>query len=164
VDVVQVAAVWLHSLATVVLLGYCTVLALVVVPVLRSVVNGPALGRILPDIERRALPLIAAAIGIFLVTGLYLMLSDARFPGFGHFFGSTWSTLIVFKHVVVVALVGVGVYLDLLVMPAIAGPVDEAARTSAVTRLARGATVMVVLGAIVLLLTAAAQGLDRAAP
>lgn len=163
-DVVQAAAVWLHSLATVVLLGYYAILALIVIPVLRSVVNGPAIGRVIPDIERRALPLIVAAIVVFLGTGLYLMLSDARFSGFGHFFGSTWSTLIVIKHVVVVALVGVGVYLDLLVMPAIAGPVDEAARTAAVTRLARSATAMVILGAIVLLLTAAAQALGLSAP
>ena len=163
-DVVLAAAVWLHSLATVVLLGYYAILALVVVPVLRSAVNGPAIGRVIPAIERRALPLVIAATVIFLVTGLYLMLGDGRFSGFGHFFGSTWSTLIVIKHVVVVALVGVGVYLDLLVMPAIAGPVDEAARAAAVARLARSATALVVLGAIVLLMTAGAQALGRAAP
>lgn len=156
-DLVQAAAVWLHSLATVVLLGYYAVLALIVVPVLRSVVNGPAIGRVIPAIERRALPLIACAIGVFFVTGLYLMLSDERFLGFGHFFDSSWSTLIVVKHVVVVGLLGVGVYLDLLVMPGIAGPVDEAARTAAVGRLARSGTAMVTLGAIVLLLTAGAQ-------
>jgi putative copper export protein len=92
------------------------------------------------------------------------MLSDARFSGFGHFFDSTWATLIVVKHVVVVALVGVGVYLDLLVVPGIEGPVDEAARAAAVGRLARGAAAMVILGAIVLLLTAGAQALGRAAP
>ena len=163
-DVVQAAAVWLHSLATVVLLGYYAVLALIVIPVLRSLLNGQAIGRVIPAIERRALPLVAAAIGVFLVTGLYLMLSDARFAGFGQFFGSTWSTLIVIKHVVVVVLIGVGAYLDVLVMPAIAGPVDEAARAAAVTRLARSATAMVILGTIVLLLTAAAQALGRAAP
>ncbi len=156
-EVVQAAAVWLHSIATVVLLGYYTVLALIVVPVLRSVVNGPAIGRIVPAIERRALPLIIVAIVVFLVTGLYLMLTDERFLGFGRFFDSGWSTLIVIKHMVVTVLVGVGVYLDVLVMPAIAGPVDEAARTAAFGRLARGATAMVMLGAIVLLLTAAAQ-------
>lgn len=156
-DVVQAAAVWLHSLATVALLGYYAVLALVVLPVLRSSVTGPAIGRIVPAIERRAVPLVAGAVAVFIVTGLYLMLTDQRFLGFGHFFASTWSTLIVVKHLVVVALVGVGAYLDLLVMPQVAGPVDEAARTTAVRRLARGATLIATLGATVLLLTAAAQ-------
>ncbi len=156
-DVAQVAAVWLHALATVALLGYYAVLALIVLPVLRSTVTGPAVGRIVPEIERRALPIIVGAIVVFLVTGLYLMLTDQRFLGFGHFFGSSWSTLIVVKHLVVVVLVGVGVYVDLLVMPQVAGPVDEAARTAAVRRLARGAATVAGLGAMVLLITAAAQ-------
>ncbi len=156
-DVVQAAAVWLHSLATVGLLGYYGVLALIVLPVLRSTVKETAIGRIVPAIERRALPVVVGAVTVFIVTGLYLMLTDERFLGFGHFFDSTWSTLIVVKHVVVVALVGFGVYLDLLVMPQVAGPLDEAARDAAIRRLARGATLIATLGAIVLLLTAAAQ-------
>lgn len=156
-DVVQAAAVWLHSLATVGLLGYYEVLALIVLPVLRITVTGPAIGRIVPAIERRALPVVAGAVAVFVVTGLYLMLTDQRFLGFGHFFASTWSTLIVVKHVIIVALVGVGAYLDLLVMPQVAGPVDEVARIAAVRRLARCATLIATLGVAVLLLTAAAQ-------
>lgn len=156
-DIVQAAAVWLHSLATVVLLGYYAILALIVVPILRRVVNGPALGRIIPAIERRALPLIIGALVVFLATGLYLMLTDERFLGFGRFFDSGWSTLIVVKHLVVAALVCAGVYLDLLVVPGIEGSADEAARAAAVGRLARGMTAVVALGAIVLLLTAAAR-------
>lgn len=156
-DVLQVATVWLHSLATVILLGYYALLALVVVPVLRRTLDGPAIGRAIAAIERRALPLVLASIGVFLVTGMYLMLTDDRFVGLGHFFGSTWSTLIVVKHVVVVALIGIGVAIDLLVVPDVATPLDERARTVAVGRLARGASAIAALGAIVLLLTAAAQ-------
>ena len=103
------------------------------------------------------LPLVLTSIGVFLVTGMYLMLTDDRFLGLGHFFGSSWSTLIVVKHVVVVALIGVGVVIDLLVVPDVATPVDEPARAVAVRRLARGASAIAALGAIVLLLTAAAQ-------
>jgi uncharacterized membrane protein len=157
VDIVQAVAAWLHSLATVVLLGYYAILALIVLPVLRRVVDGPALGRAIPAIERRALPLVFASIGVFGVTGMYLVLTDDRFLGLGHFFGSTWSTLIVIKHVLVAVLVGIGVYIDLLVVPDIANPVDEATRTVAIRRLARSASALASLGAIVLLLTAAAQ-------
>ena len=156
-DVVQAVAAWLHSCATVMLLGYYAALGLLLVPVLRRTADGPTLGRVIPAIERRALPLILACIGVFLVTGTYLLLADHRFLGIGHFFGSAWSTLIVVKHVVVVALVGIGVYLDLLVVPDVAYPVDEAARTAAIRRLARSTAAMTALGAIVLILTAAAQ-------
>jgi uncharacterized membrane protein len=112
---------------------------------------------VIPAIERRALPLVLASIGVFLVTGTYLLLTDDRFLGFGHIFGSAWSTLLVIKHVLVIALIGIGVFIDLLVVPDIANPVDEDARTVAIRRLARGASAIATLGAIVLLLTAAAQ-------
>jgi hypothetical protein len=58
---------------------------------------------------------------------------------------------------VVIALVGIGVYIDLLVVPDVANPADEAARTAAIRRLARSASAIAILSAIVLLLTAAAQ-------
>jgi uncharacterized membrane protein len=157
VDVVQAVAAWLHSCATVVLLGYYAILALVVVPVLLRAVDGPTLGRVIPAIERRALPLILTCVGVFLVAGTSLLLTDHRFLGVGHFFATTWSTLIVAKHLLVVALVGIGVSIDLLLVPDVAFPVDEVARTAAIRRLARSASAMAALGAVVLLLTAAAQ-------
>ena len=156
-DVVQAVTAWLHSIATVVLLGYYAMLALVVLPVLRRSLDGPALGRAIPAIERRALPFVLASIGIFVVTGLYLMVSDDRFLGLGHFFGSGWSTLIVIKHVVVSVLVVIGVVIEVLVVPEVAAPVDEAGRSVAIRRLARGASAIAALGGFVLLLTAAAQ-------
>lgn len=156
-DVVHAVAAWLHSLSTVVLLGYYGLLALIIVPVLQRSVDAPTLGWVIPAIERRARPLILAAIGIFLVTGTYMLVTDQRFLGFGHAFANAWSTLIVIKHVVVVALVGLGVYLDLLVVPDIATPVDEVAQAAAVRRLARSSAMIATLGAIVLLLSAAAQ-------
>jgi uncharacterized membrane protein len=157
VDVVQVVAAWLHSLATVGLLGYYAVLGLVLVPVLRRTVDAPTLGRVIPAIERRALPLVLAAIGVFLVTGTYMLVTDSRFLGLGHTFANTWSTLIVVKHFIVVVLVVIGVYIDLLVVPDIAMPVDEASQAAAVRRLGRSAAAVATLGAVVLLLTAAAQ-------
>ena len=48
-------------------------------------------------------------------------------------------------------------YIDLLVVPDIARPVDEAFQAAAVRRLARSATAIAALGTVVLLLTAAAQ-------
>ena len=86
-----------------------------------------------------------------------MLFTDDRFLGVGHFFGNTWSTLIVVKHVVVIVLIGIGVYIDLLVVPDIATPVDEVAQTAAVRRLVRSASAIATLGVVVLLLTAAAQ-------
>lgn len=156
-DLVQVSAVWLHSLATVVLLGYYAVMALIVIPVLRSALKEGALGRVVPDIERRALPLVLGAVGVFLLTGLFLLLSDHRYLGLGHVVDNTWSIVILVKHVIVIALVAIGVWLDVVVVRDTAMPADEPARSAALRRLARGTTAIVVLGAVVLLLTAVAQ-------
>ena len=157
VDLAQVSAVWLHSVATVVLLGYYAVMALIVIPVLRATLKESALGRIIPDIERRALPLVLGAVGVFLLTGLYLLLSDDRYLGLGHVIDNTWSIVMLVKHVVVIALVAIGVWLDVVVVRDIALPADEPGRATAVHRLAVGTTAIVVLAAIVLLLTATAQ-------
>ncbi len=156
-DVGQAVAAWLHSLATVFVLGYYALLALVVVPVLRRTLNAPALGRVIPAIERRALPLLLGAVVLFLGTGAYMLATNSQFQGLGHAFVNTWSMLIVIKHAVVVVLVGIGVYLDILVVPDIERPVDEASQAAAVRRLAGGSGAIAVLGALVLLLTAAAQ-------
>ena len=156
-DVGQAIAAWLHSFATVFVLGYYALLAFVVVPVLRRTLDAPSLGRVIPKIERRALPLILAALVVFVITGAYMLSTDAQFQGLGHAFVNTWSTLIVVKHAVVIVLVGFGVYIDLLVVPDIARPVDEAFQAAAVRRLARSATAIAALGTVVLLLTAAAQ-------
>ena len=156
-DLVQVSAVWLHSLATVVLLGYYAVMALIVIPVLRATLKESALGRVIPDIERRALPLVLGAVGVFLLTGLFLLLSDHRYLGLGHVVDNTWSVILLLKHIVVIALVAIGVWIDVVVVRDIALPTDELGRTAAVRRLALGATLIATLGATVLLLTAAAQ-------
>jgi putative copper export protein len=86
-----------------------------------------------------------------------MLSTDAQFQGLGHAFVNTWSTLIVIKHAVVIVLVGIGVYIDLLVVPDIERPVDATFQVAAVRRLARSATAIAALGTVVLLLTAAAQ-------
>jgi hypothetical protein len=78
-------------------------LALVVLPVLRRTLNVPAPGRVIPAVERRALPLIPGSIGVAPVTGMCLLFAADRILGLGRFSGSTRSTLIVARHGVVIA-------------------------------------------------------------
>ncbi len=156
-DLIQAGALWLHALATVILLGYYALLALLILPVLRRTLAGPSLGAAIGAIERRALPLVVGAVAVFLVTGGYLMLTDTRYGGLGDFFGTSWAILILVKHAVVLVMVGIGVYVDLLVVPDVALAATEPDRDLAMHRLATAANAMTLLGALVLLLTAAAQ-------
>jgi uncharacterized membrane protein len=155
-DLAQVGATWLHLLATVAMIGYYAILGLVILPAIRGLVPAPALGESIAAIERRATPVIIGSLAIFLATGVFLMTTDPRYGGVGNVAGSTWSTLFLVKHVVVLVMVGVGVYVDALVVRRFAAA--ETPDPSAVRLLVLSCGLMTLLGAVVLFLTAAAQG------
>jgi uncharacterized membrane protein len=153
-DLVHVGATWLHLMATVAMLGYYALLGSLVLPVLRKIVPAAELGDAIATVERHALPIIVASLVVFLATGVYLMGVDARYGGVGDFSGS-WTTLLLAKHVVVAVMVGVGVYLDALIMRRPTDGSGDEART--VRRIEIVVAVMTALGALIVLLTAAAQ-------
>ncbi|MEW5989909.1 MAG: hypothetical protein AB1736_01010 [Chloroflexota bacterium] len=155
-DVMQVGATWLHLLATVAMLGYYAVFGLVLLPVIARIVPAAELRAAVVAVEGRAMPLIIGSLIVFLATGIYLMVSDPAYGGLGDVGGSTWATLFLVKHLVVGAMVGVGVVIDALVVRRFAGP--RSPDQAAAIRLLVGASgLMTLLGAMVLLLTAAGQ-------
>lgn len=155
VDVTQVLGLTLHTVAFVIVWGYYGILARIVLPSLERTVEGPQLGRVLLTIERRAVPLLLLAVALFLATGTYLMLSDPEYEGLGAIRDS-WSSLMLLKHLVVVAFVAAGVAVDILVRLADEAE-DDATRAAATRRVRRTADVATALGALIALLTAAAQ-------
>ena len=155
-DLVQVGATWLHLLATVALLGYYAILGLVVLPAIRGLVAPGELRDSIAAIERRATPFVVGSLVVFLATGVYLMVTDSQYGGIGDVTGSTWATLFLVKHLVVGLMVGGGVYIDALVIRQFGLP-GSMSQASALRRLAVSTSVMTVLGAVVLLLTAAGQ-------
>jgi uncharacterized membrane protein len=156
-DLAQVGASWLHLLATVALIGYYAILGLLVLPAIRGLVPAAALGQSIAAIERRATPIIIGSLAIFLATGIFLMTTDSRYGGVGNLAGSTWATLFLVKHVLVLAMAGVGVYIDALVVRRF-GAVEAPGDPAAVRLFVLSCGVMTLLGAVVLFLTAAAQG------
>jgi uncharacterized membrane protein len=153
-DPLHVGALWLHTLTMVIVLGYYGILARVILPALRRTLDGPGLATTVPAVERRALPIVVAAIVVFIVTGVYLLLVDERYTGIGDF-SNQWSTLMLVKHMVVLVMIGLGVVVDRLAREV--GEASEAGRAQAVDLLVLAADGTVALGAIVLLLTAIAQ-------
>lgn len=154
-DLLHVGATWLHLLATVALLGYYAIFGLVVLPVIRRLVPARELSESIAAIEGRATPVIVVSLVVFLATGVYLMVTAEQYGGLGNITGSDWATLFLVKHAVIGVMVGVGVYIDALVVRRFAlGAGDQAA---AIRRLTQATVVMTVLGAVVLLLTAAGQ-------
>ena len=155
-DPVQLGATWLHLLATVALLGFYAIVGLIVLPAIRDAVAAPELAESIAGIERRATPVIVGSLVVFLATGVYLMVNDPRYAGAGNVSGSTWATLFLVKHGVVLLMVGLAVYIDALVVRRFADP-DAPDQPATLRRLTAATVGMTLLGAVVLLLTAAAQ-------
>ena len=153
-DAVHVGALWVHTLAMVIVLGYYGILARIVLPALRRSLDGPGLVVAVPAVERRALPFVLAAAVAFIVTGAYLLVVDDRYTGIGDF-SSSWSTLMLVKHLVIVVMLALAVVVDRLAR-AVGEATDEGRGQvlDVLVLVADGATAM---GAIALLLTAIAQ-------
>jgi len=158
-DVAQVLAVWIHTLAFVIAWGYYGVLARMILPGLEQSIDRPGQVAALAAIERRALPLVVLSLVLFTVTGTYLLLVDPHYAGLGNFFASTWTALMLVKHVLVIALVALGVGVDMLIrrLTDSAGTSDETAQRSALRRVELAAEGVTGLGALIVLMTAAAQ-------
>lgn len=146
---------WGHLLATVLLVGYYVVVALIVLPVLAPTSRRDAIG-LLGAIERRAMPLLLLSLLVFLATGVYLVTSDTRYAGIGKVDGD-WATLLLIKHVLVVGMLIAGSLVDGLVVRAIRLEGEGGDTKAALSRIGLGFDAMAVLGALVLLITAAAQ-------
>jgi uncharacterized membrane protein len=155
-DIPLVLAVWLHTVAFVIAWGYYGVLGRMVLPGLERSLERPAQAATLAAIERRALPLVVLSMVLFVVTGSYLLVVDTHYAGLGDFFASTWTTLMLVKHVLVIGLVVVGVYVDRLIRHA-GEATSDGVRESALRRVALSAEGATALGALIVLLTAVAQ-------
>jgi uncharacterized membrane protein len=96
-----------------------------------------------------------ASLLIFALTGVYLTLVDANYPGFGNF-TDPWAILMLVKHILILAMIAIGLWYNAIqrVGPALRSNID-AAQTMA--RFRRYCNAMTVCGVLVLLLTAVAQ-------
>ena len=155
-DLGQLVAVWLHTVAFVIAWGWYGILGRIVLPTLEGSLDGPTRATTLLALERRALPLVLVSVGLFVATGTYLLVVDDRYAGLGDFFANGWTTLMLAKHVVVAVLVVLGVAVDFLVRR-VAGASDEATRRSSFRLLRLSAEGATAVGALIALLTGAAH-------
>ncbi|HEY3334389.1 MAG TPA: CopD family protein [Candidatus Limnocylindrales bacterium] len=154
-DLWQVGAVWLHTVAFVIAWGYYGIVGRFVSPALGPAVGPEREAATLLEIERRALPFVLLTVVLFTLTGSYLLVTDDRYQGLGDF-GTTWAQLMLAKHVLVVLLVVLGVFVDRLVRAA-SGAASADDRATALHRLRLATEAATAVGALIALLTAASQ-------
>ena len=155
-DVAQVLAIWLHTVALVIAWGYYGILGRIALPALERSLDPRALPTTLLSLERRAVPLVVLSAVLFTLTGTYLLVIDPHYAGLGNVFASSWTLLMLVKHVLVVGFVALAVAVDLLVRR-IARTTDAERRAHELRWLGPGAEGVTGLGALIVLLTAVAQ-------
>jgi uncharacterized membrane protein len=143
---------WLHTLATVVMVGHYVFASLVYLPTFESRFKGAAPRELLEGTSARLRPFFGGSLLIFIVTGTHLMLINENYMGLGDFFGSSWSTLIIVKHVLVLAFIALAVLSERIFVPQISEQKPEALKRF---RLSLAANL--ILGVLILLLTTIAQ-------
>jgi uncharacterized membrane protein len=111
----------LHTLATILLAGNYLIAALVILPVLRRLAPEQEQSRLLPALVTGMRPWVLGSIGIFIVTGAWMMVADPQYTGFLQL-TNTWSLLMYAKHLVVLGCIVLGVYLDMGIARRLAEP------------------------------------------
>jgi len=143
-------SVWLHALATVILIGHYLLLSVIYLPVLEKN-NGAALS----EISKRSRSWMYISLGVFAITGIYLMLVDPNYLGIGQF-GNLWSMMMLFKHVLIVGMIGLGFWFNAIWR---VGPmmISNNSAELGIRRFRLYSNLMAIAGVWVLLLTALSQ-------
>ncbi|HSB02579.1 MAG TPA: hypothetical protein VLE49_18155 [Anaerolineales bacterium] len=143
-------SVWLHALATVILIGHYLLLSLIYLPVLAKD-NRPALS----EISKRSRSWLYISLLVFAITGTYLMLIDSGYLGFMDF-GNVWGIMMLTKHILVFAMIALGFWFNAVWR---VGPMMSSNNNAelGITRFRSYSNWMTILGVLVLLLTALAQ-------
>lgn len=145
---------FLHALATVVFIGYYVVLATIVLP---GLLNSPTndCGVVITAFSRRSRSWLYGSLVVFAATGTYLTLVDPNYMGIGNF-SSPWAIAMLVKHLVILAMIGMGVWFNAILR---VGPLasSNTGAAQAIARFRRYVNAMAASGVAVLLLTALAQ-------
>src|SRR5690349_4944520 len=145
-----VLSVWLHAMGTVVLIGHYLLLSVIYIPVLEK--NG---GEFLSQISKRSRSWMYASLLVFMTTGIYLMFADPNYLGVGNF-GNLWSIMMLVKHLLVVAMIGLGFWYNAFLR---VGPMMASSNNAelGIQRFSLFSNLMATAGVVVLLFTAIAQ-------
>jgi uncharacterized membrane protein len=143
-------SVWLHALATVVMIGHYMLLSFIYIPVLAKN-NGPALS----EISKRSRSWLYISLVIFAVTGTYLMVIDTGYLGFMNF-GNFWGIVMLLKHILIFAMIVLGFWFNAIWR---VGPMMSSNNSAelGIRRFRLYSNLMTITGILVLLLTALAQ-------
>ena len=104
---------WVHLLTTIIWLGGLTTMGLFALPAWKqqSISDNQWL-----DLQKRMLPWINGSMALLWISGFVQMTNSEHYSGF-MVIDSTWAWAMLLKHVAVIAMTGIGLYVQLRVYP-----------------------------------------------
>lgn len=112
-------SLFFHILATVIWIGGILIITLLVIPeVNRILVDQPALYQVLLRLRKRFAPISNLALVALITTGLFQMTADPNYDGLMQF-NNTWSQIMLIKHILIVVMALVGLFLQFSIAPAL---------------------------------------------
>lgn len=153
-EILMAISTWLHALATVVFIGHFVLLALIYLPAVKDKPDIPT-GAILGVFSKQSRYWMYAALLVFMITGIHLMIVDPNYLGIGNF-GNLWSVLMLVKHILIVGMIVAGFWFNAILR---VGPMlsSNTGASQAFIRYRAYVNGMAVTGILVLLLTAFSQ-------
>ena len=123
---------WLHLLATVVWIGGMIFVILAVTPAAKETLEPPVMGRFMGSLMKKFRVIIYVSIGLLIATGIGMMLMNKEYAG-TYDFGNLWTAVVVVKHIFVLILIILGIYMMEVIVPKIGrlgakGPSPEMAK------------------------------------
>ncbi len=123
---------WLHLVATVVWIGAMLTNVLTLLPSAKESLEPPVMGRLMGAVMKRSRRLVYASIIVLFVTGVITMLLNKHYLGLLDL-GNSWTVFLLVKHIFVVILIVLGVYMFEVLAPklgrmAAKGPSPELAQ------------------------------------
>ena len=143
---------WLHTLATIIMIGYFLFSSLIYLPAFQHSMQPNALRELLEQVSARLRLFFGGSLLIFFVTGTYLMLINDSYLGLGKFFANPWSILMVVKHMLVLVFLVLAVLSERAYM----GKISEK-NPSALKQFKIALNINTIVGVVILLLTSFAQ-------
>jgi uncharacterized membrane protein len=163
-DAAIIICAWLHLIVLVIWIGHMFNALILFSPLASTYINKDVYGDFIAEYRRKDQPVALSCIVLFIITGIFLMLFDSQYEGVGNVFANTWSIMLFIKHLLVLAMIGLGVYQGKGVMPRLAvaanklSTQNDADTVSNFTRLEkvrkRVTQILVGLATAILLLTA----------
>jgi putative copper export protein len=89
-------------------------------PLTKEFVKENVYGDFIAKYRKKDQPVAIGCIVVFFITGFFLMLLNEHYMGIGDVFTNSWSIVLFVKHLLFLAMVGLGVYQGTRVMPNLA--------------------------------------------